>query len=118
MKKLRLLVSFMTRENDYQPEQAASADKAMGARKAFSKLDNLDERDRWLRLPYAGIDGVPKTGQASVPGSTLVATVVVPPTAGRAMTTMTQALQTGSKPPERLFTTPESFPAVAELATR
>jgi ABC-type sugar transport system substrate-binding protein len=91
---------------------------AMGARKAFSALDNLEERDSWLRLPYTGIDGVPKTGQAWVRSGALAATVIVPPTAGKAVTLMTQALRTGVKPAERAFTEPESFPPLAELASR
>jgi ribose transport system substrate-binding protein len=91
---------------------------AMGARKAFSGMDNLSERDRWLRLPYVGCDGVPKTGQTWVRTGTLAATVVIPPTGGRALTIMHQALQTGVKPPERSFATPESFPPVEQLGTR
>jgi ribose transport system substrate-binding protein len=91
---------------------------AMGARKAFAGLDNLAERDRWLRLPYVGCDGVPKTGQTWVRTGTLTATVVIPPTAGRAVAIMHQALLTGVKPPDRSFTTPESFPPVEQLSPR
>jgi ribose transport system substrate-binding protein len=91
---------------------------AMGARKAFAGLDNLSERDRWLRLPYIGCDGVPKTGQTWVRTGTLRATVVIPPTAGRAVAIMHQALQTGVKPPDRSFTTPESFPPVEQLSPK
>jgi ribose transport system substrate-binding protein len=91
---------------------------AMGARKAFKSMDNVAERDRWLRLPYTGCDGVPKTGQTCVRTGSLAATVVVPPSAGRALTMMLQAIQTKSKPPERSFTTPESFPALDQLAAK
>jgi hypothetical protein len=44
--------------------------------------------------------------------------VVIPPTAGRALAIVHQALQTGVKPPERAFTTPESFPPVEQLSPR
>ena len=88
---------------------------AMGARKAFSGMDNLSDRDRWLRLPFVGCDGVPKTGQTWVRTGLLAATVIIPPTAGRAITIMHQALQTGVKPPDRAVTTPESFPHVEQL---
>jgi ribose transport system substrate-binding protein len=91
---------------------------AMGARKAFSGMDNLSERDRWLRLPFVGCDGVPKTGQTWVRTGSLTATVVIPPTAGRALAIMHQALQTGVKPPERAFTAPESFPPFEQLSPR
>jgi ribose transport system substrate-binding protein len=88
---------------------------AMGARKAFSGMDNLSERDRWLRLPYTGCDGVPKTGQTWVRTGSLAATVVIPATAGKAVAMMIQAIQTGAKPPEKSFTTPESFPPLDQL---
>jgi len=35
---------------------------AMGARKALSDLTEED-RERWQKLPFTGIDGVTKTGQ-------------------------------------------------------
>jgi ribose transport system substrate-binding protein len=91
---------------------------AMGARKAFSAMDNLAERDRWLRLPYTGCDGVPKTGQTWVRTGSLAATVVIPTTAGRALAIMAQAIQTGAKPPEKSFTTPESFPPLDQLSPK
>lgn len=89
---------------------------AMGARKAFSGLDNTIDRDRWLRLPYVGCDGVPKTGQSWVRTGLLTATVVIPATAGRALSILHQALLTDARPPERTFTTPESFPPVSQLS--
>jgi ribose transport system substrate-binding protein len=91
---------------------------AMGARKAFMSIDNLSERDRWLRLPFVGCDGVPKTGQTWVRTGSLTATVVIPPTAGRALAIVHQALQNGVKPPDRAYTTPESFPPVDQLSPK
>jgi ribose transport system substrate-binding protein len=91
---------------------------AMGARKAFTAMDNLAERDRWLRLPFTGCDGVPKTGQTWVRTGSLAATVVVPPSAGRGIAMMLQAIQTGTKPPERSYTMPESFPPLAQLSPK
>ncbi|HEY1924217.1 MAG TPA: substrate-binding domain-containing protein [Candidatus Acidoferrum sp.] len=91
---------------------------AMGARKAFSSMDNLTDRDRWMRLPFVGCDGVPKTGQTWVRTGMLAATVVIPATAGRAMAIMHQALMTQVRPPERAYTTPESFPALGQLAQK
>jgi ribose transport system substrate-binding protein len=89
---------------------------AMGARKAFSTLDNNTDRDRWLRLPYVGCDGVTKTGQSWVRTGLLTATVIIPATAGRALSILHQALLTETRPPERTFTTPESFPPVTQLS--
>src|SRR5262249_7643692 len=39
---------------------------AIGARKAFEELTDETEKERWLRLPFLGCDGLPKTGQAWV----------------------------------------------------
>jgi ABC-type sugar transport system substrate-binding protein len=89
---------------------------AMGARKAFSALDNNSDRDRWLRVPYVGCDGVTKTGQSWVRTGLLAATVIIPTSAGRAISIMHQALLSGTRPPERTFTTPESFPPVTQLS--
>ncbi|MGB6599364.1 MAG: substrate-binding domain-containing protein, partial [Candidatus Acidiferrum sp.] len=50
---------------------------AMGARDAFKELTNEDERERWLKLPFTGCDGLPKTGQAWVRSGLLTATVFV-----------------------------------------
>ncbi len=89
---------------------------AMGARKAFSTLDNNTDRDRWMRLPYVGCDGVTKTGQSWVRTGMLTATVIIPATAGRALSILHQALLTDVRPIERTFTTPESFPPVTQLS--
>src|SRR6184192_2151039 len=56
---------------------------AIGARKAFEELPDEIEKERWLRLPFLGCDGLPKTGQAWVKSGLLTATIFVPPNAGR-----------------------------------
>lgn len=89
---------------------------AMGARKAFHELQDINARDRWLRLPYLGCDGVPKTGQAWVKSGSLAATVVIPPLAGQALGMLTSALQTGVTPPDLTLVAPSSFPALESLA--
>lgn len=89
---------------------------AMGARKAFHELSDTEARDRWLRLPYMGCDGVPKTGQAWVKSGSLAATVVTPPLAGQALGMLSSALQTGVIPPELTLIAPSSFPALESLA--
>jgi ribose transport system substrate-binding protein len=89
---------------------------AIGARKAFQELSDVRERDRWLNLPYTGVDGVPKTGQAWVKSGLLAATVVVPTNTDVAIEMLTRALQTGLQPPEKNLTTPHSFPSIEELA--
>ena len=91
---------------------------AMGARDAFKELTNEDERERWLKLPFTGCDGLPKTGQAWVRSGLLTATVFVPPNAGQAIEMLVDAIQNRKKPPERVMTAPISIPALDVLARR
>ena len=91
---------------------------AMGARKAFQELPNESEQERWLKLPFTGCDGLPKTGQAWVCSGLLAATVYVPPNAGQAMDMLVQAIQHGKPQPERALTVPVSIPTLAELKPR
>ncbi len=89
---------------------------AVGARKAFQEISDVRERDRWLNLPYTGVDGVPKTGQAWVKSGLLAATVVVPTNVDVGLEMLVRAVQTGSQPPERSLTTPRSFPTIEDIA--
>jgi len=89
---------------------------AMGARKAFQELTNETDRERWLKLPYTGCDGLPKTGQTWVRSSLLAATVFVPPNTGQAIEMFVQAIQHGKQPPERALTMPASIPQLETLA--
>jgi ribose transport system substrate-binding protein len=91
---------------------------AVGARKAFEGVTNIAEREKWLKLPFTGIDGVAKTGQAWVRNGTLAGTIIVPTNAGQAISMLVEALQTGRDLPERSFTVPESFPAIEKLTPR
>jgi ribose transport system substrate-binding protein len=88
---------------------------AIGARKAFEELSNEVDRERWLKLPFTGCDGLPKTGQAWVRSGLLTATVFVPPNAGQAIEMFVEAIQQKKRPPERVFTVPTSIPALTAL---
>src|SRR6202140_3175407 len=88
---------------------------AIGARKAFEEITNEADRERWLKLPFTGCDGLPKTGQAWVRSGLLTATVFVPPNAGQAIQMFVQGIQEKKRPPERVFTVPSSIPALGAL---
>jgi ribose transport system substrate-binding protein len=90
---------------------------ALGARKALQEQTSYADRDRWLSLPFIGIDGLPETGQAWVRNRLLAATVVVPPNTGAAMEIAKHAIQAGSQPPPRTLTSASSFPPLDQLAT-
>ncbi len=87
---------------------------AVGARKAFQELPELD-RERWMRLPFLGCDGLPKTGQAWVRSGILTATVFVPPNAGQAIEMLIDALNKKKPLPETALTVPTSIPDLTEL---
>ena len=90
-------------------------DMAVGARRAFEELTNMQERDAWLRLPITGCDGVPKAGQNWVREGYLTATVLSPPLMGDAMHLLANALRSGTQPPERTLIAPSSFPELSQL---
>jgi ribose transport system substrate-binding protein len=91
---------------------------ALGARKAFEELANESERERWLKLPFTGCDGLPKTGEAWVRSGLLAATVFVPPNTGQAIEMLFHAIQNGKKAPERALTVPVSIPSLQDLRPR
>ena len=90
---------------------------AAGARKAFSEVAGSD-RERWLKIPFTGCDGLPKTGQAWVRNGLLAATIFIPPNADLALEMLTEAIRTGTQPPERRLIAPVSVPSLEELAAR
>jgi len=89
---------------------------ALGARKAFQ--ENSASRDRWLAMPFLGIDGMPKTGQSFVRQGFLRATIIVPTNTDTAIEMLATALRTGTNPPEKTLTGAKSFPAIEELAKK
>jgi len=88
---------------------------AIGARKAFEELPTEIERDRWLRLPFLGCDGLPNTGQAWVRSGLLTATIYIPPNTGQAIEMIVDALENGKAQPERALTAAISVPALGLL---
>jgi len=91
---------------------------AIGARKAFEESRNDADRERWLKLPFLGCDGLPKTGQAWIRSGLLTATVFVPPNTGQAIEMFVHAIQNRKNPPERVLTVPTSIPPLETLKLR
>jgi ribose transport system substrate-binding protein len=89
---------------------------AAGAKKALQQFSyEGNGRDHWVALPFLGVDGVPKTGQAWVRSSVLTATIIAPPLAGTGLEMLVHALQSGVMPPEVTLIPPRSFPALEVL---
>lgn len=91
---------------------------ALGARKAFHEIHDSALRDRWLAIPFLGIDGMPKTGQADVRRGLLAATIIVPTNTGTGIELLARALNSGMNPPEKTLTAAQSFPCIEELARK
>lgn len=91
---------------------------AMGARAAFEKIKNEEERNGWLGLPFTGCDGVPKTGQKWLRDGLLAATIFIPPLAGKAVDILANAMSTGKQPLEHTLTASTSLPPLNELRPR
>jgi ribose transport system substrate-binding protein len=91
---------------------------AMGARKAMQERPDAEVREKWLRLPFTGCDGLINSGQKAVQAGTLAATVVVPPNTQPALEMLVAAIQQGKNPLEQVLTVPSSYPSLAELMRR
>jgi ribose transport system substrate-binding protein len=89
---------------------------AIGARKAFSEVAE-SERARWMKIPFTGCDGMPKTGQAWVRSGTLAATIFIRPNTDLAIEMLVEAFKNGSSLPDHKVTDPESVPSLADLAS-
>ena len=88
---------------------------AIGARKAFEEILSDEERERWSALPYTGCDASPRAGQEWLRTGLLRASVFLPPTAGVAVETLAQAIQTKKQAPMGKQLAPESYPPIEEL---
>jgi ribose transport system substrate-binding protein len=91
---------------------------AMGARKAFQELADSNLRATWLKRPFLGIDGLPKTGQTWVQQGLLSATIAVPANTGKAIEMLSNALYTGTLPAVKTLLAAKSFPTIQELVRK
>jgi len=89
---------------------------AMGARKAFERSVH-ELRQSWQRIPFLGIDGMPRTGQDWVRRGLLAATVLSPPTAPIAIDLIARFLERGIMPPPCTMTQTRSIPDLEVLGS-
>jgi len=89
---------------------------ALGAKSALQASRNHRRPDS--ELPFTGVDGLPRGGQTLVQQGILAATVVVPTNAGTALEMLAPAIRSGVQPAETTYTTPVSYPALADLAKK
>lgn len=89
---------------------------AKGARKAFEDLPDPAERERWLRLPFTGVDGLPTEGKAWVDRGILAATVVSLTTTQVALQLLAKAINNGVQAPPRTLIDLSSYPPLQNLS--
>ena len=99
---------------DFRPDLIACQNDAIavGARRAIAA-----QRPDWSNIPVTGCDGLPGSGQKLVNERALTATVVKPPTAGKAIEMVAAFLRHESSPP-RVVLSPASYPAIEQLRKR
>ncbi len=88
---------------------------AIGARKALQEISSEVDRERWMRVPFLGCDGVPNTGQSWIRSGLLTATIFTPPNTGQAIEMFVDAIQRKKAVPERAFTVAASIPSIESL---
>lgn len=96
--------------------QAQNDFLALGARRAIEEQANGSGQHHKSRLPFLGVDGLPKTGQAWVRQGILTATVIVPPVTAQALDSLVAAVHGHVQPPERTLIASLSFPKPDALA--
>ncbi len=90
-------------------------DMAIGARRAFEEVPDMQARREWLNLPFTGCDGVAKAGLEWVRRGLLRATVVTPPPMGLALEILVDSIRSEGQPPVCTVSKPSSFPTVDAL---
>jgi ribose transport system substrate-binding protein len=96
--------------------QAQNDFLVVGARRAIEEQTAQPGREHKSNMPFLGVDGLPRTGQAWVRQGILAATVIVPPTASHALTALVAAMKDRVHQAERTLVAPESYPGPDELA--
>ncbi|MGA8437903.1 MAG: hypothetical protein WB762_00865 [Candidatus Sulfotelmatobacter sp.] len=98
--------------------QAQNDFLALGARRALEEQSSSSGRDHQWRVPFLGVDGLARTGQAWVRQGILEATIIVPPTTAHALNALVAAIHGRIHQPERTLVPPESFPAPEALRAK
>lgn len=90
---------------------------ARGARRAFEELPDA-ERERWLSLPFTGVDGLAAEGKVWVDQGLMAATVVSLTTTQVAMQMLVRAMAGGTAPPLRTLIDLASYPSLEKLSVK
>lgn len=90
---------------------------ALGARKALENNENLDQRKRWLDLPFIGI-GIASQVKPLIQERLLAAAVITSVTVDLALKMLVRAIETKSQPAQCTFVEASSYPELEKLAAK
>ena len=96
---------------------AQSHELALGARKAFRNIDNLELREKWLGLRFIG-SGISGQVKPLVDAGVLAAAVVTSVTMEVALKLLVRAIETQLLPDERNVVEATSYPDLKKMAAR
>jgi ribose transport system substrate-binding protein len=96
---------------------AQSHELALGARKAFRNIDNLELREKWLGLRFIG-SGISGQVKPLVDAGVLAAAVVTSVTMEVALKLLVRAIETQVQPAERNVVEATSYPDLKKMAAR
>ena len=88
---------------------------ALGARKAFSAIENAEQKKRWLDLPFIGV-GIARQVEPLVNRRVLAAAVVTSLTMDLALRTLSEAFRTKAQPAECTRVEASSYPLLERLS--
>jgi ribose transport system substrate-binding protein len=89
---------------------------AIGARNALNEAARAASQPSLLQIPVTGSDGSPEFGRRLVTQGRLRATVIMPPTSGRALREIAAMPSDGrARPPSEIALAPTSFPELDVL---
>ena len=96
---------------------AQNDNMAVGAKQALASEADARGQPEVAKVRVTGCDGLPGYGRRLVQEGMLAATVVIPPTAGRAVDEVASALAGAAQPPEEIVLGVSSFPPLEQLET-
>jgi len=90
---------------------------ALGARKALQTVEDQEQKQKWLAMPFIGI-GIARQVKPLVASHVLTAAVITSVTMDIALKTLVRAIETQVQPPERTVVEASSLPDLEKLAAR
>jgi ribose transport system substrate-binding protein len=106
-----------SRGENFDLVAAQSHELALGARKAFRSIDNIELREKWLGLRFIG-SGISGQVKPLVDAGVLAAAVVTSVTMEVALKLLVRAIETQLLPAERNVVEATSYPDLKKMAAR